>query len=581
MLALKMHKRYYIGMDTRKFFFIVFMAFFAISGSFAQFEFSKREWNEQTLVPADSFVYDDLSDIASECGMVTLANSAPLPVGEIRQAMSGIDPEKLSPASRIRYERIEEYLASEYYSAGSGVLNVGVKARAAFEVTGRNNNSIARDWDYMHKYNAQAPIVEVPVFISVSDYVTIESDLRVSENYWSINESSNWTNIPIGGEISGLDFLWPKTAYMSAGVPINGKYAFNFQLGRGSMEIGTPMLDSVVLSDDMEAQAYATLSFFSPAIVYNASVIQLETKKYFYLHRVAFRPFRWMSFSVMEGTLANAELDLKFLNPLMIMHSFNGEGDPAYGEQMKFVSQYMAFTVDVTPVKNLRLYGLYAQNEFQMPHELESAEGRSYPNGMAAQLGAVYNLPVSYGIWRFGAEGQYVSPWCYMRLTPGNTFISSREDHMTAKPLIYSWIGSQYGADSVCGTLRADFENFDGRWSAGLGYTFLAHGENDLRKLLTYKDGNGYYFYPASGGYGTANSPYASQEDAIAKARDMGISGTPEFTHSITAEGSFSFNRVITVGGSFTYLLMINKGHELGAFDQGIDFTATARFNIL
>jgi len=67
----------------------------------------------------------------------------------------------------------------------------------------------------------------------------------------------------------------------------------------------------------------------------------------------------------------------------------------------------------------------------------------------------------------------------------------------------------------------------------------------------------------------------------VAKARDMGISGTPEFTHSITAEGSFSFNRVITVGGSFTYLLMINKGHELGAFDQGIDFTATARFNIL
>ena len=52
------------------------------------------------------------------------------------------------------------------------------------------------------------------------------------------------------------------------------------------------------------------------------NVVQINPEKYIYLHTIEVTPWKWLKASVTEGTLLNEPFELRYLNPLMIMHSF-------------------------------------------------------------------------------------------------------------------------------------------------------------------------------------------------------------------------------------------------------------------
>ena len=191
------------------------------------------------------------------------------------------------------------------------------------------------------------------------------------------------------------------------------------------------------------------------------------------------------------------------------------------------------------------------------------------------------------GSWTFNAEGQYVSPWCYTRGTPNNTFISEHVTHFGPREMTY--IASLGGPDSAAATVNASY-GVPGKWNAKVSYDFVAHGENYVEKFLQLKSSNndigydGYYYFPDCGSYqdsGNTDSPYADVYDAARVARTMGLSGTVECSHKLTLSGEYVFNKWITIQGAASYKFMLNAGNVQDKFLHGIEGRACLILNLL
>ena len=554
-------------------------------------------WNDQKLVPADSWVYEAMTLLAAESKRTTLANSAPLSVAELRRHLEDIDYDALSESGRTLYTMIAAFFRSNYFGFASRPMTAGFNFQTSLELSGHTNTTMLRQWDYVQKYHDQLPMFSVPVFLTAANIATIECDAIMQENYWSVNEYSNWSNIPFG--IAGqnqLDFYWPKTAYLSVGVPLFGLDFFNLQIGKGALSVGSTRMNSVILSETFETDGYIGFSFYSPRIRYRADVEQLEVNKYLYLHHIDIRPFKWITLSVVEGTLVNAPFEIRFLNPLMIMHSFAAwysyrlynEGQGEEGQASSYrngwesrVSQYMCYTLELTPVRNLRIYALYAQNEMQTPSEL-GGHGSTVPDGIGMQLGFAASVPAkNNSYWTFGMEGMYTTPWLYFRFDPGTSFVSTRKDNLAnTDENIYSWVGTPYGPDSIAACAWFGYKVL-GRWSVEGEYRFLAHGENSTSLFSTGRDpdnGN-YIYYPGTEYYGEG-SLYADRDDAISVARSYGLTGTVEYTNRIQVSGSYRFSPHFTAKAMAAYILMFNTAHVEGRTEHGFAFSLSGTFTL-
>ena len=566
-------------------FAVILFYLFGLQTVSAQIAFKKSTWNDQKLLytNSDGWVYDTIADLCAECGHITQLNTAPLPLAELKQTLELVDRDSLKPSSQARYDNLIEYLNTEYWSIGADPIMLGIKARGSIEVFKRSEDEMERKWDYLDRYVNQSGLFKAPVYLTVGDYVALESGIDKFGNYSNVMDSEDWTNLQWA---PGM-WDWPKTAYASIGIPVMGKSAINLQIGRNGMQIGNTTLPSVILSNRFITDGYVSLSFYSPAVYYTGSVQQIETDKYFYIHHINIKPFKFLSVGLLDGTLVSSNFELRFLNPLMFMHSFYARYDDSY-DNPNGISQYLGITFECVPIKNLRLYGLFAQNEIQAFGELSTDEGRRIPNGMAWQFGATYSLPTDGpGSWVFNAEGQYVSPWCYTRYTPESTFISNHVNHFGENDKTF--VASLGGPDSAAATVNASYE-VPGKWKAKLSYDFVAHGENYIERLLQYRDANpengidGYYYYPSSGFYrdqGNTDSPYEDIHDAVRVARDMSLSGTVEYSHKISLSGEYIFNKWLTVQGAASYKFMLNAGNVQDKFLHGIEGRACLTLNLL
>ena len=132
-------------------------------------------------------------------------------------------------------------------------------------------------------------------------------------------------NLPFGSDMTYMDFSWPQNAYASLVLPFGKKSSFSFQVGKKGLSIGLPsnFSKSIILSDSFDTDFYASLAISSPNIRYQMDVLEVQVDKYFYVHHADVRLFDIFSFGLVEGTLVNHNFELRFLNPLMIMHSFS------------------------------------------------------------------------------------------------------------------------------------------------------------------------------------------------------------------------------------------------------------------
>lgn len=620
---------YFTKKMKRKGYVLFFAAFFA----FIQF-LNAETYGSQQLIPAGHWVYDALFMLSNETKRTSFAADAPISVGELKMYLDLVPFEKLGDSGKKLYDRLSEYLGKKSFSIDMGPVYFGFNLNAAPGIFYKSNSDV--DWSFAtdytgHKnsvdgynilqkenyrtkadgsnvdwddeknhsadglphgiedsraeYGAYSGFVnsdgwksfaEIPLYLGWSDYFVIHTGISLAKSFWGMSADSNVTNIFFN--TSDMDFMWPKTAYGSAGKTFE-KWGVNVNFGRQGLQVGKTLTGSVIYNSTFETEGYFQLNLYSPRMKYNLDVVQVNTNKYLYMHSVEARPlFDWIRFGILEATMVQSGFELKHLNPLMIMHSFGSWEDSdyvssdeksIYGEA--HICQYMGISLELTPFKYTRLYFLYAQNEMQTMFELGSPSANSIPDGIGFQAGLELTIPdKNEGWWTGTLEGIYTTPFCYIKQGADWSLYSSRNDMQSNSDVpLYSWIGSPFGPDALGFQARLAYSKIS-KWNAELDYLFLAHGTNSfgLFNNTIEIDGKKYYaYYPSV----LRKMGLVTDDEAENIARTYVLTGSVQFTNRISAKASYNINSRMKLSGRAAYSFIFNNRNEEGKFAQGFE----------
>lgn len=518
----------------------------------------------QRVIRNGSPVYDALASLAIEAGVVPFATNGPMTAGELQCYLDTIPYDILSEAGKKKYRWIYDELHEQFFGGASSILNIGIDPSVSLEGYYKTNAEI----DWLLPYKDRNPVFSLPVFIAAGDYAAVETEITVNV-YESVSLlHNNYSNIPFGTYY--IDGNFPHFAYASFGAQAKGKSFINFQIGRGSLNIGRTQMGSIIISDNMRDITYAKLSLFSPAVRFSSYVTQHEVNKYMYFHQLEGRPLPWLSVSLLEGVIVNAPLELRYLNPFMIFHGFGAWQDygdynddlanGTYPDDDSRVSSYLAFTLDVHPWKYTRLYFLYAMNQFQLQYELDTdPKAASIPNGLGGQCGFETYIPFGSGHFFIGAEALYTTPWFYIARNRHWSFTAEKQSFFeeTKGTRIISWIGTPFGPDTIAGQISFGYI-VQGLWKTNLMYRFKVSGENDTSMFLT----NGYY-------------PDTPEEASI-----VTPSGIPEYGHTVVLSGAYSPLDGVTFFAQLGLSCYVNRDHVVNNTQLGFEGCLSVKIEV-
>lgn len=444
----------------------------------------------QELVNAGSWVYDAFAAMSIESGTVDFSDQAPLSVAELRTYLDEIDYDILSPAGKALYRRVTEFFDDDDLSVTTDVIQLGIRPELNLEGYYKFNENL--DWVY-GRYDKK-PLVFAPVYLNLGNFLSLGMDLELGINKKQMEKKDDYTNVPLDVKQINADF--PRTGYLSAGFKLTDKTGLNLRVGMGEQDVGRTLTGSIIHSRYLTGTSWANLEVFNPNVRYNMNVTQLNVNKYMYTHRFDFRFFNKLSLSVQESTLAYSPLELRFLNPLTIFHGMHNwkdyfpEGNPYSWDES--ACAYLAVKASYALTNNIRIYGLYAQDQLQLPSEMER-ESDTTPNAMGGQLGVEAFIPVSEGYLHPRLEGYYAMPYLYIKESPNWSMMRSYTENVgysDTEDALYEWIGSPFGPDTAAARLSVGYE-VPGRWSLTATGLFMARGEMSGTKI--FDDGGGRY----------------------------------------------------------------------------------------
>ena len=431
----------------------VFFVVFALSS--AIFSVPRRG---SDLVPSGHWLYDAFSSIEMDFGRWNFFDQTPLTVMELKGMLDEIPYEKLSEAGKAQFLRVQEYFSQFDLSLDAGVFSLGIEPKVNVEAYAKTNSNL----NWLYNYHERQRLAEIPVRVTLSDYLTVYMGLGVGQRRSFMSKNDNYVNHVF--EEAAFDPNITHSTYLSAGYRWNNGVGVNLNFGMGRHNFGRASLGSVIQSDYLTDLPYGSLRVYSPIFTYAFNISQLNPKETMYAHEIDFRLFRKFTFGFLEGGAAYDVFDIKFLNPFGIFHAYE------LNNQYDWIS-YMGVKFNYVPCKNLRLYFLIGKTEHQMFTEQTSGAG-ALPEGRGLQGGLDLQFPVKGGFLKFNMEGYYASPYLWIKQSPNWSLVSAKGDDKGSE---YEWIGSPVGPDSIAGKFSAGYEK-PGKWSVDLNYIFAARG---------------------------------------------------------------------------------------------------------
>ena len=577
-------------------FFFIFSIFTATLAS--------ETYSKNQLIPGEHWIYDAMYMIYNDSARVFVMDSAPLSVQEIKLFLFDIDYEKLSDSAKALYDRIIEYLDEKKITIDFEPIKVGFNLNFHPTATVKSNKEI--DWSFATDYaeNSEgygagsdfyenfltAPFLRIPMYIDFGDVAVIDFQASISKNFWGLSEGQIFSNniITKGND---FEFCWPINANASTGYIFKNGLSVNFQVARQGLQYGHTQTGSLIYNDTFNTDFYSQLRLAGKKLKYEVSVAQVDFSKFLYMHQVDFSLWKWLKLGVLEGNLVNEPFEIRFFNPLMIMHSFSSWTEYCDSEEKNYygeghVCAYMGIKFDLVPCKNLRIYGLFAQTEVQPPTELGSSQANSIPNGMGFQLGAEFQHGNSYGgMFKYVLEGIYTNPYLYVKHDPAwSMYRGVKLMNRSAEGPFCTWIGTPFGPDAFGGQLSVEYKQLD-KWQAGVGYLFMAHGQNSFGMFnsskIEKKERYFYDYYPAS--YYRLHKDDVSEEQLAAneeKARSWNLTGTVQYTNRLTLSGSWKINEHFKLEGQAIYNLIFNNHNKNGNHQQGIELGVAGTYTL-
>lgn len=584
---------------------IIFMYIFC---TFIALSYSNSIKNKQKLLFSESWLYDAIYILSTENKESILADIYPMSYEEYYFYFSKIDYSRLSENSKKLYKEVESYLSKEEVELDFSPLKIGINLRANLNFNYKSNDSLT--WSYNNPYsgrkyfdyndneykeaqfgdisflkntNYYKPFLELPIYLNFSDLIYIQTEPMLGKSYWGMIDNKNFTNIAY--QAKDFDFLWPRTAYLNTGYIFNDDFGINFQLGKDGFQFGRTSTGSIIYNNTFETDAYSKLNLYTQNFKFETNVVQVNKERYMYLHSFELNLFKRIRFGLIEGTFVNDDFELRFLNPLMIMHSFGAWEQYASEVEKKYyveskVCQYIGFTFDIIPFKNCRIYALYAQNEIQPPNELKTPYGKSLPNSIAGQFGIEYYLPHKNNNWFiFNLEALYTSPYMYLKAGRDWSLISYRSNMLKNKATpIYSWIGSPFGPDTIALEAKISYKQFN-KFEFDFSYLFVAHGENNFsifNSIIETEDGIIYAYFPSA----LRILEELSDEESEKKARDMSLSGIIQYSNQFKFHASYNLNKNFKLDSEIIYMLILNHNNIKTNFINNIQFSIGLEYKL-
>jgi len=530
----------------------------------------------QKQLQSDDWAYEAIGILSREQGRVLLTDSR-VTVAQMERCLEQIDTDSLSASGLVIYDRLAAYLKSDpplnfRSDAVSAWLDVALQPELYYK--SNENNA------WIYDYHERSPILQLPLGFSLGNWVAAEMDLYLGQNEYAATLHDNYSNIPLD-PVTQIDIHFPKRAYVSAGLPVGEASGFNFAIGVGDNFFGKTSTGSIIVSEYLERTVYAQASVYSPAFKYTAQVMQYEVNKYHYMHYLHVRPHRKVSISLAEGVMVNAPLELRFMNPFTVFHSYESyktyadyNNDTTNGGDKEVrdynghsrIGSYMGAKLEFQPIRYLRFYGLFVFDVLDLPMKKTRWMEGLYPDAVGFQAGAEVSLPVQGGYWEFGLEGVYTYPYLYIMWGKGWSFYKEvpELDVMTDKtgtPLRY-WTGTPFGPDTIAGALRTGYRSLS-NWYGGFSFTFSAQGKRSQLSVFDHYDDEN--IRPSHFVYDVTTPP----------------TGIPVFTYTASLRGEYSPKKWLNLAVQPGYRVTVNTGHIEDRIDQGFEAALSLRYTPL
>lgn len=485
------------------------------------------------LYPSRHWIYDALAYLALESGETTLGTNAPASAAELRTYLHAIDYDRLGDVGRELYGKVEALLGDTKPLAVTGLAEIDVRPEVSISARYIGDSSARFDFESIEDFDETKPFLSIPVKFGFTPYVTTYSGFTVREGYWASTLDRASTNLPLSA--SAVDLNMPDTAYLSAGNDF-----CTAVIGRGALTVGRTVSGSMVLSPSADRLNYASLTLFSPRLRFSMQPIELDTNRFAYFHTISFRPLPFLAFSFSEASLVNSTLDLRYLNPAMVFHSYAGWRDDYGNTTDSSVGSLMGLGAEAVPLPGLRLYGQFLMNQFQTAYENSKfPDAKSIPNALGGLAGAEAIRPFRSGYLRLTLEGTYSNPWMYILDNRAISYYASRKELVAPSGYtaerINTWLGSPYGPDTVSVNAAVSYE-MPARFKTAFSYRFILRGDN------------GDDFFNS-----TATETYQNASDAAGQTTP---SGTVSRQHAFAFSGAWFPRELLEIDGKLGYSLM-------------------------
>ncbi|GHV70302.1 hypothetical protein AGMMS49928_17570 [Spirochaetia bacterium] len=551
-------------------FFALFVLFFVLSlRGFA---------SPLVMVSSGVDTLEDLRFIMREAGLSFTSLTPPFSRDEVLLMLENVDEAALSAPAQEARRRIGDALDPRLLYR-DGTLGLDAHAKLTLEGRLRSNTDLPWIGDGTAadaSMPAAVPAFSLPLSFYFADVLQIyfEPALGV-DPFFHENDGRHWTaNVP--WEAQRFDLNMPFRTFAALGGPW-----WNFQIGRDKLSFGSGRTGNLAISDTPDYYDFARVSLFSSAFKYSFLAVQLPldsggdnffasgygpldddelkstTNRYLYLHRLDFRFFKKLSLGLSEGIMVgNSPVELRYLNPLMVFHSFFAWNDYPHwtaknGYEGDMAGSLFSLDIEWAILPSLALYGQLVMNEFNTSYEQENFPDKLPPNGMGYLGGIEYSR--SIGPWSaiFYGEVLYTDPYLYMLSSPFASFISMRRlsDVGSKDSRRFQWIGHPLGRDVLLFALGADLRGgklrFRGELSAAI------HGEHDIH-------------------WDWEKSP-----DAVGQ---RSPSGKAETRYTALLEAQWQVFSLLRLSASAGGILALDADHELGKQEYGGELTLKAAF---
>lgn len=532
------------------------------------------------VIEENNPVYDKINELSRESKILMTVKSYPLTVGEMKVFFEQIDYEKLSISGKETYAQVKDFLYQKpvrYQDWG------GFRLTGDIEITPEGYFCTNENVPVAHGLNFQNDFLRGPVDFAVSPYVGIGLVPYIGKKSFYMQKPTNMHNLPLSA--FEFEFVMPKFAYGSLGY-FGENWNLCFRTGKEGLSIGKTTNGSIIYNQTFETDAYVQFLASTKRFSYSMDAVQIDREKYLYLHQLDVRFWNNFTVSLLEGTMAVNPFELRYLNPLMIMHSFDGWDNYRTDEQKKIDDRmkdkwicqnewnfcaYFCAMFEYIPFSNSRIYLLYSQNELRAPGESEDTN----PNSFGLQFGVDYDVPLSNkGRIYTNGEFFYATPFMYIKQQKKSCLY--REQRDAAGKITNTWIGLPYGPDCMGGSLTLGYK-MGSKWSVEFDYLFKAKGQIDFGTLEeTMEVGEvGSENYVVSSYYPTCTE--SNNKDLI---KSMLPTGIVEYTNRFALKGVYKLNKKISFASQVVFTQLLNAAHIKDNSQSGLEADLSCTWRI-